>query len=71
MGFETSTNNRVFNHSKTNSFTTESNAKRRWSKLSNVLKGINLMKKNIVKTLSDPEEIVENINNSPRRRKLT
>jgi hypothetical protein len=27
------------------------------------------MKQNIVKTLQDPDEIVQNINNSPRRRK--
>lgn len=26
------------------------------------------MKKNIVKTLQDPDEIVQNINNSPRRK---
>ena len=27
------------------------------------------MRKNIVKTLQDPNEIVENINNSPRRKR--
>lgn len=27
------------------------------------------MRKNIVKTLRDPDEIVENINNSPRRKR--
>lgn len=71
MNFDLSTDKKVFHHTKSSSFTTESNAKRKWNKLSNVLKGINLMKKNLVKTLSDPEEIVEHINNSPRRRKLT
>jgi len=45
-----------------------SNAKRKWQKLYNVFKGINLLKKNIVKTLHQPDEIVENINNSPRRK---
>jgi hypothetical protein len=35
----------------------------------NVFRGINLMKKNIVKTLMDPNEIVENIKNSPRRKR--
>ena len=43
-------------------------AKKKWQKLYNVFKGISLMKKNIVKTLKDPEDIVSNINNSPRRK---
>lgn len=53
------------------SYTNETNARKKWIKLSNVLRGISLMKKNLVKTIEDPEEIVENINSSPRRRKLT
>lgn len=43
-------------------------ARENWKKLQNVFKGISLMKKNIVKTIQDPEEIVQNINNSPRRK---
>ena len=34
-----------------------------------MFKGINLMKKNIVKTIQDPNEIVDDINKSPRRKK--
>ena len=52
---------------KTNS-ESQSKAKRKWQKLSNLFKGINLLKKNVVKTLRYPNEIVENINNSPRRK---
>ena len=47
----------------------QSLGRRKWLKVQNVLRGINLMKKNIVKTLQDPDEIVENINRSPRRRR--
>lgn len=53
---------------KTNCSETKSKAKRKWQKLSNLFKGINLLKKNIVKTLRYPNEIVENINNSPKRK---
>ena len=42
---------------------------RHWIKISNMFKGINLMKKNIVKTIQDPNEIVDDINKSPRRKK--
>ena len=42
---------------------------RHWIKISNMFKGINLMKKNIVKTIRDPNEIVDDINKSPRRKK--
>ena len=52
---------------KTNS-ESQSKAKRKWQKLSNLFKGINLLKKNVVKTLRYPNEIVENINSSPRRK---
>eukprot|EP00347_Sterkiella_histriomuscorum_P000995 403373739 len=51
------------------SFFEESPAKKHWMKISNVLKGINLMRKNIVRTIQHPDELVENINKSPRRRK--
>jgi hypothetical protein len=34
-----------------------------------VIKGISLMRHNIVKTLQDPEEIVKNLNNSRGRKK--
>jgi hypothetical protein len=51
------------------SFYEETNAKRKWIKLSNVLKGINLMKRNMVQKIDDPNDIVESINKSPRRKR--
>ena len=45
-----------------------SNAKRKWQKLQNIFRGINLLKNNVVKTLHQPDDIVENINKSPRRK---
>ncbi|CDW87167.1 calmodulin [Stylonychia lemnae] len=53
------------------SFFDESQAKRNWLKISNAIKGINLLRRNIVKTLQDPDEIVEDIKNSPRRRRTS
>ena len=55
--------------SQSNSFYQAQTARNKWIKLQNVFRGINLMRKNIVKTLQNPNEIVENINNSPRRKR--
>jgi hypothetical protein len=35
------------------------------------VRGINAMKRNNVTKIEDPDEIIENLNNSPRRRKNT
>lgn len=53
------------------SFFEENSARKNWYKLQNMFKGINLLRKNLVKTIQDPEEIVEDINKSPRKMKPT
>ena len=40
-------------------------AKRNWAKVSNVIRGINLMKKTEVKTIKDAGEIISDIGASP------
>lgn len=47
----------------------ENYAKKKWIKVSNVFKGINLLKRNIVSPIEDPDELISHINNSPRKKK--
>jgi len=56
---------------RSSSFFEETHAKRQWIKLSNVFRGISLLKKSVVKTIEDPDEIPEEINRSPRKFKST
>ena len=42
-------------------------AKRNWFKLKNVIKGVNLMRKNDVRTITDPNEILSEIVNLPAK----
>lgn len=44
-----------------------SNAKARWQRLSNVIRGINLMKKSEVKTILNAEDVISEIGKSPAR----
>ncbi len=44
--------------SQSQTFSQSHSGRKKWTKIQNVIKGISLMKHNIVKTLRDPEEIV-------------
>jgi len=57
----------AMHRARSKSFFEESSAMKKWYKVQNVLKGINLMRKNIVKTIQNPDDIVEDLNRSPRR----
>ena len=49
----------------------ESKAHKHWLKIRNVFKSIKLMRVNIVKPLQNPEDIITDINNSPRRKRTS
>jgi hypothetical protein len=44
--------------SQSQTFSQSHSGRSKWLKIQNVIKGISLMRKNIVKTLQDPDEIV-------------
>ena len=46
------------NRSQSQTFSQTHTGRRNWLKIQNVIKGISLMRHNIVKTLKDPDEIV-------------